>query len=122
MKWNREEVSRLLKAVVTDEPLLNGEIDIVVRFEDARMRYEMYVREEGVFLAADPDQPVQGLPYFEFVLPCTELRPVPRTGMPTGIGMFAGPTLLFSITRRDDGNISLSGWWDGMIAALSAAT
>lgn len=85
------------------------------------MRYELLINEGGVFLAADAERPVQGLPFFEISLPCTELAPVARSGMPTGIGMYSGPigpaTLRFSITRREDGGISLSGAWEGLTAA-----
>ena len=124
MKWNREEVSRLLNATITDEPLAHGGHVIIVHFEDARMRYELWINEASVFLAADPERPVQGLPFFEIILPCTELAPVERYGMPTGIGIYWGPTssstLCFSITRRDDSSISLSGAWDGIAAHCQA--
>lgn len=121
MNWNRDEVSRLLSAKITDEPLADGGHVTVVHFEDARVRFELWINESGVFLAADPDRPVQGLPFFEISLPCTALAPVRRSGMPTGIGMYSDPissaTLRFSITRREDGSISLSGAWDGLTAA-----
>jgi hypothetical protein len=108
---------------ITEEPLADGRCVTLVRFEDMRMRYELLVSEHGVFLAADPERPVQGLPYFEISLPCTDLAPVPRSGMPTGIGMYSGlissNTLRFSITRRDDGCISLSGAYNGLTAAAN---
>ena len=118
MKWNREEVSRLLNATITDESLADGRQLSIVSFEDTRMRYELWINESSVFLGADPDTPIQGLPFFEILLPCVELAPVERGGMPTGIGMYSGPirhgALRFTITRRDDGCISLSGAWDGL--------
>ena len=126
MKWNREEVCRLLNARVTDEPLADGGHVTIVYFEDSRMRYELWIQESGVFLAADPERPIQGLPFFEISIPCTELAPVPRSGMPTGIGMYSGSVsssaLCFSITRRDDGSISLSGAWDGLAAHHATRT
>lgn len=77
-----------------------------------------------MFLAADPERPVQGLPFFEISLPCTTLAPVPRSGMPTGLGMYSEPvssaTLRFPITRREDGSISLSGVWEGLIAPYTS--
>ena len=121
MNWNRDEVSRLLDAKVTDEPLAHGGHVTIVHFEDARMRYELWIHEHGVSLSADPETPFQGLPFFEITLPCTVLAPVPRSGMPTGIGMYSGSissaTLRFTITRREDGNVSLSGAWTGLTAA-----
>jgi hypothetical protein len=126
MKWNREEVARLLNAKITDAPLEDGRQVTLVRFEDARMQYELHIIEDGVFLAADPERPIQGLPFFEISLPCTEIAPLPRSGMPTGIGMFSGPinstTIRFSITRREDGSISLSGVWPGLTAPHTGAT
>jgi hypothetical protein len=125
MEWNREEVSRLLNARITDEPLPDGTKIIVVHFEDVLMRYEMLIDEKGVFLAADPEMPISGLPFFEISLPCAEIAPVPRSGMPMGIGMYSGPVtaspLRFSIARREDGSISLSGAWEGLTAPPSAA-
>ena len=45
---------------------------------------------------------------------------VERTGIPAGMGIYGGTpgaaTLRFSITRRTDGRISLSGMWPGMTA------
>src|SRR5688572_20240860 len=121
MKWNREEVSRLLNAKIADEPLADPTHVAIVHFEDTRMRYELWINEKGVFLAVDPERPVQGLPFFEISLPCTVIAPFPRYGMPRGIGMYSGQissaTLRFSITRREDGCISLSGAWDGLTAA-----
>src|ERR1051325_3452817 len=102
MHWNRDEVSRLLNARITDEQLANGGRLTIVHFEDARMRYELLISENGVFLAADPDRPLHALPFFEISLPCTSLAPVARSGMPTGIGMYSDPissaTLRLSIT------------------------
>src|SRR5262245_29380093 len=113
MKWDRDEVSRLLNAEIIDEPLADGGHVTVVHFEDARMRYGIWISKASVVLAADPERPIQGLPFFEISIPCTELAPVPRSGMPTGIGMYSGPvspaTFCFSITRREDGSVSLSG-------------
>jgi hypothetical protein len=121
MNWNRDEVSLLLTAKITTEPLEEGRQLTIVHFEDALMRYELWIDENGVFLAADPERPIQGLPSFEISLPCTTLAPVRRLGMPTGLGMYSGPvssaTLRFSVTRREDGNISLSGAWGGLTAA-----
>ena len=118
MKWDPDEVSRLLSAKIVDELLSDGGHISVVHFEDTRMRYEIWINETSVSVAADPEMPIQGLPFFEIAFPCIELSPVPRSGMPTGIGMFSGPagpaTLCFSITRRKDGNISLSGAWAGL--------
>ena len=117
---NRDEVSRLLNAEIIDEPLADGGHVTVVHLEDTRMRYEIWINEAGVFMAADPERPIQGLPFFEISIPCTELAPVLRSGMPTGIGMYSGPassaTLCFSITRREDGSVSLSGAWEGLAA------
>lgn len=126
MKWNREEVTRLLNARITDESAADGRNITMVRFEDTQMRYEMLINEEGVFLAADPEMPIQGLPFFEISRPCTDLAPVPRVGMPTGIGMYSGgplnsTSLRFSITRREDGSISLSGAREGLTAPQNAA-
>jgi hypothetical protein len=86
------------------------------------LKYELWISETYAFLTADPERPLQGLPYFEISLQCTDLAPLERRGMPTGIGIFAAPlntltSLRFSITRRHDGNISLSGVWDGLIAS-----
>lgn len=120
MDWNRNEVCQLLSAKITDELMVDDRQVTIVHFEDARMRYELWIHETGVFLAADPERPVQGLPFFEISLPCTTLAPVPRSGMPTGLGMYSEPvssaTLRFSITRREDGSISLSGVWEGLLA------
>ena len=118
MKWNREEVCRLLNATITDEPLADGRQLSIVSFEDTRMRYELWINESSVFLGADPDRPIQGLPFFEANIQCVELAPVARIGMPTGIGMYSGPishdTLRFMITRREDGCISMSVAWGGL--------
>ena len=118
MKWNREEVCRLLNARVTDEELVDGDRLTTLKFEDSLMLYEVWIHRWVVILCADPEKPIQGLPFFEISIPCTELAPVPRSGMPTGIGMFFGSvspaSLWFSITRREDGNISLSGSWPGL--------
>jgi hypothetical protein len=126
MKWNREEVSRLLNTRITEQSLEDGKTIAVIHFEDSRMRYEMLINNDGVYLAADPEMPIQGLPFFEISLPCTELAPVPRSGMPTGIGTYSGSvksgTLRFSITRRNDGSISLSGAWEGLTAPHGEAT
>jgi hypothetical protein len=126
MKWNREEVSRLLNAKVTDEPLAGGGHVATVQFEDTRMQYELWIHEADVWIAADPERPIRALPFFEISVACTELAPVPRSGMPTGIGFYSGPvssaTLCFSITRRDDGSVSLSGAWKGWAAARRDAT
>jgi hypothetical protein len=104
MNWNRDEVRRLLSANIIDQPLDDGG--------------HVWIHETGVFLAADPERPVQGLPFFEISLACTTLAPVPRSGMPTGLGMYFEPvsssTLRFSITRREDGSVSLSGVWEGL--------
>ena len=125
MKWNAEEVCRILNARFEDEGPPDN-INPLVQFEDKLMRYEMRIFKANVFLAADPERPIQGLPFFEISVPCTELAPVPRSGMPIGIGMFLGPvgaaTLCFSITRREDGCVSLSGAWDGLGAAYRLAT
>ena len=125
MNWNRDEVCRLLDARVTDEVVGEGGHVTIVYFEDARMRYELWINEDGVFLGADPERPIQGLPFFEISLPCTVLAPVARSGMPTGIGMYSGrispDTLCFAITRREDGIVSLSGAWAGMWTGLQAA-
>lgn len=124
MTWNREEVIRLLNARVEDEPTPETGLICIVHFEDSRMRYEIWVSENGVFLAADSERPVQGLPFFEISIPCTVMRTLPRSGMPTGLGLFSGApssdTLCFSITRREDGEISLSGAWDGMALHYAA--
>jgi len=124
MKWNREEVSRLLNGRITDEPSAGAGDLAIVRFEDARLRFELFIHESGVFLAADPELPLQGLPSFEIALSCTDLAPVQRIGMPTGVGIYAGPssptTLRFSITRREDGAISLSGACAGLTAPNGA--
>lgn len=121
MNWNRDEVIQLLTAKITDEALVDGGHATIVHFEDARMRYELWINDNGVFFAADPERPVQGLPFFEISLPCTALAPVLRSGMPTGLGIYSGPvnsaSLRFSITRREDGSISLSGAWDGLTAS-----
>lgn len=123
MNWNRNDVCQLLSAKITDQPMVDGRQVTIVHFEDARMRYELWIHETGVFLAADPERPVQGLPFFEISLPCTTLAPVPRSGMPTGLGIYLEPvssaTLRFSITRREDGNISLSGVWEGLLASYT---
>ena len=41
MNWNRDEVSQLLRANITDEALADGGHVTVVQFEDARMRYDL---------------------------------------------------------------------------------
>src|SRR5215813_12428658 len=91
MKWNREELSHLLNAKIIDTALASGSDIAIVTFEDGWMRYEMWISADSVFIAADPEKPVQALPFFEMSVPCIELAPVPRSGMPTGIGMFSGP-------------------------------
>jgi hypothetical protein len=115
MKWNRQEFSQLLKADIEDYALKGGGAATVVRFKDSRNVYELWINEDSVFVAADVAMPVQALPWLEISVQCTELAPVQRTGLPTGIGMYSGPisfgTLCFSITRREDGEISLSGCW-----------
>lgn len=125
MNWNRNEVCQLLSAKSQMSLcMIDGEYASIVHFEDARMRCELWIHERGVFLAADPERPVQGLPFFEISLPCTTLAPVPRSGMPTGLGMYSEPvssaTLRFPITRREDGSISLSGVWEGLIAPYTS--
>jgi hypothetical protein len=124
MKWNRDEVCQLLNARITDQPMPDGGHSAVIHFEDTRMRYEIWISNAGVFLAADPENPIQGLPFFEISIPCTELAAVRRSGMPTGIGMYSGAvspaTLCFSITRREDGCISLSGAWEGLETPFNA--
>ena len=126
MNWNREEVSRLLNAKITDEEAADGSQFTIIHFEDTRMRYEIYVTDRGVFIAADPERPVQGLPFFEISLSCTDLAPIPRSGMPTGVGVYSGrissDSLRFSITRREDGIISLSGAWEGLESPAMTAT
>lgn len=78
MNWSRDEVRRILSTKITDQPLADGGHVTIVHFEDRRMRYELWVHETGVFLAADSERPVQGLPFFEISLACTTLAPVPR--------------------------------------------
>jgi hypothetical protein len=117
MKWDPEQVKQLLEATIEEQLSDDGSLRFpVIRFQDALMKYEirLYSDSEGVFIAADPDIPITGLPYFEISLPCKRLAPVPRTGMPTGLGLFSGESwksLRFTITRRGDGRISLSGAW-----------
>lgn len=124
MKWNRDEVSGLLNARVVDEPIVDGGHVTIAYFEDALMRYELWISESGVYLSSDPERPVQVLPFFEISIPCTEIAPFRGVGMPTRLGMYCGPigpaTLCFSIIRRDDGLISLSGSWPGMGALRHA--
>ena len=113
----------LLSADVVETTDHNGSPLVIVHFGDAMMNYDLYLFEatNSVFLAADPRSPIQGLPFFEITLPCVELAPCARGGLPTGLGIYAGvpdPTALwFSITRREDGNISLSGSYPGICCA-----
>ena len=120
MKWNRNEVRRLLDAELSEESAADGVSVHILRFFDHLMRYELWLSDatSSVFLAADAQTPIQGLPFFEISIPCTELAPHARDGMPVGLGIYSGavapPNLRFSITRRTDGNISLSGAYDGL--------
>jgi hypothetical protein len=120
MKWNREEVAHLLSAEICDEETPNGERFTTVHFKDPLMRFELWILEgKGLIcFSGDPERPMQALPLFEISLPCSELAPCRRGGMPVGLGVYTGNEqscrLLFTITRRDDGYISLSGVWDGL--------
>jgi hypothetical protein len=118
MKWDHDQVRDLLDAEIEVGEANDGSGLHVARFSDNLMKYELWIIEKmgSVFLAADPELPLQGLPLFEVSLPCAELAPVERGGMPTGLGIFEaldhGSTLSFTITRRKNGTISLSGAYE----------
>lgn len=113
MTWNREELMRLLSAKISDEVLPDGKPLTIASFEDPRMRYELWITEGSVFLAADSERPLQELPSLEISIPAVAIRPVLRSGMPVGVAIFSGPCeqaeIRLSITRRSDGFISISG-------------
>lgn len=118
MIWNPKDILTLLTATIEGEYQTDLGKTTTFNFRDTLMNYQLMVtsggEREGVFVAADPERPIQGLPYFETSLACCRIAPLPRSGMPTGIGFFIGPDwkdIRFSITRREDGNISLSGAW-----------
>jgi hypothetical protein len=120
MQWNREEVAHLLSAEICDEETPNGERFTTVHFKDPLMRFELWILETkgSICLSGDPERPMQALPLFEISLPCSELGPCPRGGMPVGLGVYSevehARRLLFTITRRDDGYLYLSCMWDGL--------
>lgn len=97
---------------------------IILQFADSVMRYELWVIEamSSVFVGADLQRPIQALPFFEISLPCTKLAPYHRGGMPVGLGIYLDGAVLFTITRRDDGNISLSGAYDGLTRVASTTS
>jgi hypothetical protein len=114
MKWNRDEVIDLLRAEIDEESKEDGKA-ISVYFEDETMGYMLLLIESAnvAILLADPHTPLQALPNLELSLPCTELAPHEREGLPIGLGIYDGPpgasTLRLFITRREDGGISISG-------------
>lgn len=116
MTWDREEIMRLLSAKLSDDLLPDGKPLTVASFEDPRMRYELWIFERSVFLAADSERTIQGLPSLEISIPAVAIRPYLRSGMPAGIAIFSGPCeqaeIRLSITRRSDGFISISGGWN----------
>jgi hypothetical protein len=126
MLWNREEFKRLLDAEIV-EPESPEYPVITINFRDALMRYQILVFEGKamISLGADPESPLTGLPCFEISLPCSAMSPVVRSGMPIGIGIYLADAFLenlcFSITRREDGLISMSGMWNGMFDRLKEA-
>ncbi|HEX7862148.1 MAG TPA: hypothetical protein VF773_17570 [Verrucomicrobiae bacterium] len=118
MTWNPQDLLTLLNATIVD----TGETELgnhtTFAFSDPLMKFELLVNTggevEGIFLAADPERPIQGLPFFETSLNCCRIAPFPRSGMPPGLGFFVGENwrdIRFTITRREDGYISLSGAW-----------
>ena len=117
MIWNPHDILTLLTATIEGEHPHDFGTATIFNFRDSLMNYQLIVttgEREGIFLAADPERPVQGLPHFETSLACCRIAPLARSGMPTGIAFFIGPDwkdVRFSITRREDGNISLSGVW-----------
>jgi hypothetical protein len=118
MMWSPEDILTLLSAEIESETESELGKHTTFVFHDSIMKYTLTVNTgadtEGFFLAGDPERPIQGLPFFETALNCCRIASVPRTGMPTGIGFFVGgkwEDLRFTITRREDGNISLSGAW-----------
>lgn len=115
MTWDREELARLLNARLADDILPKGQRLSIARFEDPRLRYELWIMEDSVFLSAEPDAPAQGLPALELSLPVTAIKPFARWGMPTGIGIVSesgdSAVIRLSITRREDGFVSISGSW-----------
>lgn len=130
IKWNREQIIQLLDAEIEDPDLDDtfaadhGIRDYgvhFVRFADRLMKYELWIveRSRSVMISSDPERAPQALPSFEISLPCAELAPLKRGGMPTGLGIYADTpspsTLRFSITRRKDGIISLSGCYAGLL-------
>jgi len=119
MKWNRDEVIDLLRAEIDEESKEDGKA-ISVYFEDETMGYMLLLIESAdvAVLLADPQTPLQELPHLELSLACAELAPFEREGLPTGLGIYRGApsasTLCLSITRREDGSISLSGAYPGL--------
>jgi|SRR5687767_15294847 len=118
MIWNPQDILTFLTATIDRESQSELGNSTTFIFQDSLMRYLLMVNtggeREGIFLAADPERPVQRLPFFETALDCTRIAPIPRDGCPTGLGFFIGQNckdVRFTITRREDGNISLSGAW-----------
>jgi hypothetical protein len=118
MTWNPHDILTLLTATIDDESKSELGNSTTFIFQDTLMKYLLMVNtggeREGIFLAVDPERPVQRLPFFETALDCSRIAPIPRDGCPTGVGFFIGQNwkdIRFSITRREDGKISLSGAW-----------
>ena len=116
-------VIKFLDAQIMASPSEHDRPVTVISFKDDLLKYEMWVMEDcdSVFICSDAERPIQGLPSFEISLPCCEMATFPRGGMPYSLGIYSGPpsqaTLLFSIVRREDGRISLSGAWDEMFSS-----
>ena len=118
MKQDFQIVTDLLQAQSFANQEMDGKPHITFRFRDECMRFELWIWSGRAVISADPEIPMSALPTFEISIPFTELGPVERTGMPTGLGFYAHSpagdrVLRFSITRREDGRFSLSAMWPG---------
>ena len=119
MKQDFQIVADLLQAQIFANQEMDGKPHTTFLFRDGCMRFELWIWSGWAMISADPEIPMSALPTFEISIPFTELGPVERTGMPTGLGFYAhSPAgdreLRFSITRREDGRFSLSAMWPGI--------
>lgn len=76
MKHNPKTVASALGAFMESIPDANEKYNREeFRFNDDRLKYQLNLlpNNNAAFLAADPDEPVQGCPMFEFSFRCTDI-------------------------------------------------
>jgi hypothetical protein len=68
----RVALSATIEIPAADDPECN---DAIFRFEDSRLRYELHLQPDSgtALLAADPAEPIQACPMFEFSFRCTDI-------------------------------------------------